>query len=96
MPNNSNYTSRKSNRVKKSIKDKIKINCGLEVDYIEGYESEIKEALNNIGSKLDDAILSVHFLKNGQKYDCLDYSPQLFEQMIHEYGSIEKDLSKIL
>ena len=79
---------------KEKYKDKIKINCGLEVDYIEGYESEIKEALNNIGSKLDDAILSVHFLKNGQKYDCLDYSPQHFEQMIHEYGSIEKVYQK--
>ena len=48
-------------------KGKIKINCGLEIDYIEGFESEIKETLNQIGSKLDDAILSVHFLKNKSK-----------------------------
>jgi histidinol-phosphatase (PHP family) len=79
---------------KEKYKEKIKINCGLEVDYIEGFEREIREALNNIGSKLDDAILSVHFLKNGQKYDCLDYSPQHFQQMIHEYGSIEKVYQK--
>ncbi|WP_338472076.1 histidinol-phosphatase HisJ [Niallia sp. XMNu-256] len=80
--------------LKEKYKGKIKINCGLEVDYIEGYEQEIKKALNNIGSKLDDAILSVHFLKNGDKYDCLDYSPQYFEQMIHEYGSVEKIYEK--
>lgn len=79
---------------KEKYKGKIKINCGLEVDFIEGYENEIKKALNSIGSKLDDAILSVHFLKNGGKYDCLDYSPQHFEQMIYEYGSVEKIYEK--
>ena len=79
---------------KEKYKGKIKINCGLEIDFIEGYENEIKKALNSIGSKLDDAILSVHFLKNGGKYDCLDYSPQHFEQMIYEYGSVEKIYEK--
>ncbi|WP_428911306.1 histidinol-phosphatase HisJ [Niallia sp. Krafla_26] len=81
-------------RHKEKYKDQIKINCGLEIDFIEGYENEIKKALTKIGPKLDDAILSVHFLKNGNKYDCLDYSPQFFEQMIHEYGSIDKIYQK--
>ena len=76
-------------RVKKIYKGKIKINSGLEIDFIEGFESEIKQTLNQIGSKLDDAILSVHFLKNKQKYDCLDYSPQFFSKMVESYGSVE-------
>ncbi|WP_141432040.1 histidinol-phosphatase HisJ [Bacillus sp. 03113] len=77
-------------QLKVRYSDKIKINAGLEVDYIEGYEKETTSLLNSIGSKLDDAVLSVHFLKNGDRYDCLDYSPDYFEGMIHQYGSIEK------
>lgn len=77
-------------RVKQLYKGKIMINCGLEVDYIEGYEEEIKKSLDKIGPSLDDAILSVHFLKNDSLYDCVDYSPQLFAEMVQSYGSIEK------
>jgi len=81
-------------RVKNVYKGKIQINSGLEIDYIEGFENEIKHALNKVGSKLDDAILSVHFLKNKQKYDCLDYSPQLFAEMVETYGSVESIYQK--
>lgn len=81
-------------RVKKRYEGQIQINAGLEVDYIEGFESEIKETLNQIGPKLDDAILSVHFLKHEQKYECLDYSPQVFSEMIHVYGSVQKIYQK--
>ena len=76
-------------RVKRIYKGKIKINAGLEVDFIEGFESEIKKTLDQIGNKLDDAILSVHFLKNNHQYDCLDYSPQFFSEMVESYGSVE-------
>lgn len=67
----------------------IKVNVGLEVDFIEGFEEEIKQFLNEVGPRLDDAILSVHFLKNNTNYYCLDYSPDMFESMIHEFGSID-------
>ncbi|MGJ7920411.1 histidinol-phosphatase HisJ [Neobacillus sp. LXY-4] len=67
----------------------IKINCGLEVDYIEGYEVEIKDFLTSFGPQLDDAILSVHFLKHDNGYDCMDYSPEVFGQMVTIYGSID-------
>jgi histidinol-phosphatase (PHP family) len=75
--------------VKNRYRDKIKINVGLEVDFIEGYEAETKSFLNDIGPKLDDSILSVHFLKNGSRYDCVDYSPDGFEKMIGDYGTID-------
>ncbi|MEQ2527032.1 histidinol-phosphatase HisJ [Bacillaceae bacterium CLA-AA-H227] len=77
------------NQLKLIYKDKIRINCGLEVDYIEGFEAQTKDFLNRYGSKLDDAVLSVHFLKHEDTYDCLDYSPNVFEQMIEKYGSLE-------
>ena len=76
--------------LKEKYANNITINAGLEVDYIEGYEDEITQFLNNVGPKLDDAILSVHFLKDSLGYSCVDYSPDNFQTMISTYGSIDK------
>jgi histidinol-phosphatase (PHP family) len=81
-------------KLKANYQGSIKINVGLEVDFIEGYEEEIKQFLNDVGPRLDDAILSVHFIKNGSQYDCLDYSPEVFVQIIEDLGSIEKVYQK--
>jgi histidinol-phosphatase (PHP family) len=75
--------------LKINFQNRIKVNVGLEVDFIEGYEAETRDFLNEVGSRLDDAILSVHFLKKKDGYDCVDYSPEVFEKMITEHGSIE-------
>jgi histidinol-phosphatase (PHP family) len=76
--------------VKREYQAKIKVNIGFEVDFIECYEAETKQFLNEVGPKLDDAILSVHFLKLGSEYDCVDYSPDGFKQMITRYGSVDE------
>ncbi|WP_270179601.1 histidinol-phosphatase HisJ [Alkalihalobacillus sp. CinArs1] len=75
--------------IKDVYRDKIEINCGLEVDYIEGYEEETKNFLNEFGPKLDDSILSVHFIKHNNEYTCLDYSPESFEELVRSLGSVE-------
>ncbi|RSD27740.1 histidinol-phosphatase HisJ [Mesobacillus subterraneus] len=76
---------------KKRYAGKIKIHTGFEVDYIEGFEEHTTDILNEFGRYLDDAILSVHFLKNADGlYECLDYSPEQFASMIDGYGSAEK------
>ncbi|WP_449537263.1 histidinol-phosphatase HisJ [Ferdinandcohnia sp. Marseille-Q9671] len=67
----------------------IKINIGLEVDYIEGYEEDTRNFLDEYGRFLDDSILSVHFLKNNEDYYCLDYSPDTFQTMIQKFSSVE-------
>jgi len=47
----------------------VKINIGLEVDYMEGFEEETREMLSKIGDEIEEGILSVHYLKfNGQYY----------------------------
>jgi histidinol-phosphatase (PHP family) len=70
---------------------KIKVNTGFEIDFIEGYELQTASFLNEFGPRLDDAVLSVHFLKNpAGEYDCLDYSPDHFGEMVQDYGSVEK------
>ncbi|KAA0549087.1 histidinol-phosphatase HisJ [Bacillus sp. BGMRC 2118] len=75
--------------LKEKYQSTIKINTGLEVDYIEGYETEIREFLQKYGAFIDDSILSVHFLKHKEGYYCLDYSPEVFSTMISLFGSIE-------
>ncbi|MGL5693488.1 MAG: histidinol-phosphatase HisJ, partial [Peptostreptococcaceae bacterium] len=67
--------------LKSKYKDKIKINVGVEVDYIEGYESEIKELLDQYGEYFDDSILSVHMLNINDGYYLIDYSKDEFKNI---------------
>lgn len=76
--------------LKEKYKHSVKINIGVEVDYIEGYEEEIKEMLDKYGEYIDDAILSVHMIKLENKYYLIDYSPEEFKNLINLLGSIEK------
>ncbi|TLS39095.1 histidinol-phosphatase HisJ [Pseudalkalibacillus caeni] len=78
------------NALKRYYHSHLTIRTGLEVDYIEGYEEEIRTFLNEVGEELDDAILSVHFLKQKEKWYCLDYSPDVFGELVEATGSLEE------
>jgi histidinol-phosphatase (PHP family) len=80
--------------VKEKYKQKIKINIGLEVDYVEGHEEEIKELLNRYGSILEDGLVSVHFIKLEDKYYCVDYNPVEFGKLVELFGGVEKVYDK--
>ncbi|WP_122639808.1 histidinol-phosphatase HisJ [Romboutsia sp. Marseille-P6047] len=82
------------NFFKDKYKDKIKINVGVEVDYIEEYEYEIEKMLNKYGNYLDDSILSVHMIKIGEKYYCIDFSAEEFLKIVTKLGSIENTYNK--
>lgn len=75
--------------LKGKYKDKIIILSGLEVDYIDGFEKETAEILTTYGPRMDDSILSVHFLQHRGKWDCLDFSPDVFGSMVDDYGSVD-------
>ena len=76
--------------LKRRYADRIEIRVGLEVDYIPGYESEVREMLNRYGSQLDDALLSVHFLEGKGGWRCVDLSPEDFQDgLVDPYGSVE-------
>src|SRR5262247_2926414 len=76
--------------LKRRYADRIEIRVGLEVDYIPGFESEVREMLNRNGSQLDDALLSVHFLEGKGGWRCVDLSPEDFQDgLIDAYGSVE-------
>lgn len=80
--------------LKEQYKSKIKINIGIEVDYIEDYEKEIKVMLDKYGSYIDDSIISVHMIKIKDEYYCIDYSPKEFEKIMNLLGSLEKVYNK--
>ncbi|GEL07331.1 histidinol-phosphatase HisJ [Salisediminibacterium halotolerans] len=78
-------------RIKEEYQEHIKILTGLEVDYIAGYENETATFLNQWGPRLDDSILSVHFLTlDSRSYSCIDYSKDTFQTFLTEAGSLEK------
>jgi histidinol-phosphatase (PHP family) len=74
--------------LKPKYKNIIKINTGLEVDFVEGYEEETKKLLDLYGPNLEDSILSVHFIKINDKYTAIDWKPG-FEEALEELGSVE-------
>lgn len=77
-------------RLKILYAERIEIRVGLEVDYIPGYETEIRSMLNAQGSQLDDALLSVHFLQGKGGWRCVDFNPEDFLQgLVEPYGSVE-------
>lgn len=71
-------------------KKDIKILLGFEVDFIEGYERETEEFLNEYGAQMDDSILSVHFIKGSSSWYCIDYSPRMFEAAAKDLGGISQ------
>lgn len=75
--------------IKDKFKKVIKINAGFEVDYIEGYEEEIKWMLNRYGDKIEDSILSVHFIKLEDAYYCVDESPEEFGELVKKLGGVK-------
>lgn len=85
---------KEATKIKEEYKDKIKINVGLEVDYVEGYEEKIKKMLDNYGEYLDEGILSVHFLRLDDGYHCLDMSIDEFENISKLLGGVEKVYDK--
>lgn len=66
-------------RLKEKYKDKIEVNTGFEVDFIEGKEHETLAFLNRYKDTVAHSILSVHFLKLAEDdYFCIDYSKEAF------------------
>lgn len=81
------------NKIKEKYSDKIKINVGMEVDFIDGLEGDTKELLDTYGPYLEDGLLSVHFIKIDDEYMAID-GIKGFERAIELLGSVEKVYDK--
>lgn len=75
--------------VQKKFEKEIRIYKGFEVDYIEGFEKEIKERLNLYGKAIEDGILSVHFVKYKERYYAIDYLPD-FKALVSQIGGLQE------
>lgn len=74
-------------RLKEKYKEKIEVNTGFEVDFIEGKEEETKTFLNRYKETIPYSILSVHFVKlSEEEYFCIDYSKEAFIRKAKEVG----------
>jgi len=80
--------------IKLKYKKDIEIYTGFEVDYIEGCEEKTKNLLSKYGSKLEDSILSVHFIKLEDGYNCIDVNPEEFGKIAEKLGGVEKVYDK--
>lgn len=76
--------------LKEQYKDKIKINIGVEVDYLEDEEANIRILLNKYGRDIDDSILSVHTLKYKGKYYPIGSGVEELKKLVDALGSIKK------
>lgn len=77
-------------KIKEKYKDRIKINVGVEVDYLEGEEENIKKLLNKYGESIEDSILSVHTLRYNNKYYPIGSGVDELKKLVNELGSVEK------
>ncbi|KRN28552.1 histidinol-phosphatase HisJ [Liquorilactobacillus mali] len=60
--------------LQKKYGDVINIKVGFEVDYLPGFEKEIKQFLDEYGAQTQENILSVHFMKGTDNgFWCVDY-----------------------
>jgi len=72
--------------LKEKYGDRIIVNAGFEIDYIEGRENETLEFLKKYPETIPYSILSVHFVLIDGKYFCIDYSPESFRERADEVG----------
>lgn len=74
-------------RLKEKYKEKIEVNTGFEVDFIEGKEAETEAFLSRYKEAAPYSILSVHFVKlSEEEYFCIDYSKEAFIRKAEEVG----------
>lgn len=73
--------------LKEKYKDKLTINIGFEIDYIEGKEEETLEFLKKHSDLVPHSILSVHMIRlSSDEYFCIDYDKDAFLEKISEVG----------
>lgn len=73
-------------KLKEKYSGVINIKIGFEVDYLPGFENEIRHFLDEYGPKIEESILSVHFMKGAKDgFWCVDYDTDEFADGFSEY-----------
>lgn len=69
-------------KLQKKYRDRIKLNIGLEVDYLPDDLAFVKDILQEYGPYLQDSLLSLHFLHSSAGYRCVDFSLEDFQEKV--------------
>jgi histidinol-phosphatase (PHP family) len=76
---------------KERYAERIDIRVGLEFDYLHGQESFTWNLVERCGERLEEAIVSVHFLPGKDGMRCVDLSADDFRDgLLDYYGSVDK------
>ena len=77
--------------VKEQYADIIQISVGLELDYLEGKEGFTKDILTYGDGHIEEAVVSVHFLRGKEGMRCVDFSANDWRDgLLRYYGSMDK------
>nr|NNM89749.1 histidinol-phosphatase HisJ [Bacilli bacterium] len=77
--------------MKHQFAEKLDVKIGLELDYLEKKTGFTKGLIESCDGKLEEVILSVHFLKGKGGMRCLDLSPEDFQDgLLRYYGTNQK------
>ncbi|WP_438432857.1 histidinol-phosphatase HisJ [Gorillibacterium sp. sgz500922] len=76
--------------VKRRYEGRLDIRVGLELDYLEGNTGYSERLLEQTEGRLDDLLVSVHYLRGRGGMRSIDYTPQDFrDNLLSYYGSME-------
>lgn len=78
----------------RSMKEKyagsLEVTVGLEMDYLDGAEGFSDSMLEPVIGRLEDVVVSVHYLPGVDGMRCIDFTPQDFsEGLLAYYGSMD-------
>lgn len=77
-------------KTKEKYREQIEVLVGLELDYLPGNTDFALEMVDRWNGKLEDALVSVHYLPGKDGMRCVDFTPADFaEGLIGHYGSME-------
>lgn len=80
-------------QIKREYDGRIEIRIGLEIDYLPDFEADTLALLEPFRTRLDETILSQHFLQVENELLPVDFSPQTFDDLVVQIGSFEKVLN---
>jgi len=82
-------------RVQLKYADQIAIKSGFELDYLENYETELRQFIIMQADWLDELVISVHFLPNHDKLVApIDFDPDTLAKYFPEIHSLPQTVFK--
>ncbi|WP_010275089.1 histidinol-phosphatase HisJ [Paenibacillus senegalensis] len=75
---------------KQLYEDKLEVLVGMELDYLHGRTDEGLKLLDQFGGRLEELVVSLHYLPGKGGMRSIDYTPDDFKEgLLAHYGSME-------